>query len=267
MTVDVTPASAASPSSIGAATAPLLAVVLHDVATSTLAACERTLRAVADVAQVPVTLLAVPRYHHEKPTRSFEQWLSERNHQGDELSLHGLTHLDESTPRGWLDRMRRETYTRGEGEFWALSEGDAATRLQQGVDWFSSHGWPLHGFVAPAWLLGAGGWAALRRFDFRYTSTLRHLFALPSGREWTSQSIVYSTSKAWRRQSSVLWAAVVSGIERRNPVLRLELHPSDADHAAVRRSWQRILAKHIATHQAVTVAQAVATLDTRARTV
>ncbi len=243
-------------------TAPMLAVVLHDAASSTQAACERTLRAVAAVADVPVTLLAVPRYHHETPTPAFERWLTERSQRGDELSLHGLTHLDESgPPGGWLERLRRQSYTRGEGEFWALSESEAATRLQQGVEWFVANGWPLQGFVAPAWLLGPGGWAALKRFDFRYTSTLRHLFALTSGRRWTSQSIVYSTSRAWRRQSSVVWAAAVSRLERDNPLLRIELHPSDADHAPVRRSWQRILEQHVATRRAVTVAEAVASLD------
>ena len=234
-----------------------LCVVLHDVAPSTQAACERTMRAVAEVAPVVLTLLAVPRFHGEPATPAFEQWLGERSRSGDELSLHGLTHLDDSTPSGTIDRLRRQSYTRGEGEFWALSEAEAAARLQLGVDWFARQSWPLHGFVAPAWLLGPGGWQALARFGFRYTSTLRHIHVLPERRRLTSQSIVYSTSSAWRRASSIAWAALVAAAERRNPLLRLELHPRDADHRGVRRSWQRILEAHLHERQVLTVAQAV----------
>lgn len=236
-----------------------LCVVLHDVATSTRAACERALRAVAEVAPVPLTLLAVPRYHHETPSADFEQWLGARSRGGDELSLHGLTHLDDTRDaNGWIDRIRRRSYTRGEGEFSALDEAEATRRLQQGIDWFARNDWPLHGFVAPAWLLGPGAWAALGRFDLRYTSTLRHIHLLAEGRRLTSQSIVYSTSAAWRRASSVAWAALVERAERANPLLRIELHPRDADHPAIRRSWQRILERHLKTRRALTVVDALA---------
>jgi len=44
--------------------------------------------------------------------------------------------------------------TPGEGEFWALSEREATRRIEAGVAWFRAQGWPLAGFVAPAWLLG-----------------------------------------------------------------------------------------------------------------
>ena len=109
-----------------------------------------------------------------------------------------------------------------------------------GIDWFERHGWPLRGFVAPAWLLGRGrlgGAAHFREFD--YTSTLRHIDLLPDDGRITSQSLVYSTSSAWRRRSSIAWAAVSPRRLAGNPVLRLELHPRDADDAGVRRSWQR----------------------------
>ncbi|NUZ05563.1 DUF2334 domain-containing protein [Piscinibacter koreensis] len=239
--------------------AAVLCVVLHDVATSTRAACERVMRAVTEVAPVPLTLLAVPRYHHETPSAAFEQWLGERSRAGDELSLHGLTHLDDTRDAsGFVDRIRRRSYTRGEGEFSALDAAEATRRLQLGIDWFAANGWPLHGFVAPAWLLGPGAWQALGAFDFRYTSTLRHIHLLRERRRLTSQSVVYSTSAAWRRASSVVWAAVVERAERANPLLRIELHPRDADHAAVRRSWQRILERHLATRQALTVVDALA---------
>ncbi|MEO8523611.1 MAG: polysaccharide deacetylase family protein [Caldimonas sp.] len=229
-------------------------VVLHDVAASTRAACMRTLAAIAGVADVPVTLLAVPRYHGESPTPDLVDWLGARRKKGDEIALHGWSHRDDLPPAGALDNLRRRHYTRGEGEFWALPEAEARQRIELGKSWFREHGWPLAGFVAPAWLLGPGAWAALSAQGFEYTATLRQLVHLPSRRPVASQSVVYSTSSAWRRQGSVIWNPLVALFERRKPVLRIELHPRDADFAAVRRSWETILERALHTRRATTVA-------------
>ena len=229
-------------------------VVLHDVAAATRAACMRTLAAVAEVADVPTTLLVVPRHHGEPSTPELVEWLRLREKKGDELALHGWSHRDELVAAGFVDRLRRQVYTRGEGEFWGLSEREATRRIEAGIAWFREHGFPLAGFVAPAWLLGPGAWEALAMQRFEYTATLRELVHLPGRRAVTSQSVVYSTSNAWRRQSSLLWNGVVARLERRNPVLRIELHPRDADFAQVRRSWQRVLERALRDRRAVTVA-------------
>lgn len=233
-----------------------ICIVLHDAAASTRSACMRTLAAVRDVAgDAPVTLLAVPRYHGDSPSADFEAWLGERVQGGDELALHGWTHRDDGTPRGWLDRLRRSHYTRGEGEFWALAEDEALRRIDAGAAWFEANGWPLAGFVAPAWLLGPGAAAALTRRRFEYTATLRRMIHLPGGQVVASQSLVYSTSSIWRRGSSLIWNAAVAAAERRNVLLRLELHPRDADFSAVRRSWQAILERALASRKPATVAE------------
>jgi predicted deacetylase len=229
-------------------------VVLHDVAPSTRAACMRTLAAVAEVADVPATLLAVPRYHGEPATFELVEWLGARRRRGDELALHGWSHRDEQAPAGLVDRLRRRVYTRGEGEFWALSEREATRRIEAGVAWFRENDWPLAGFVAPAWLLGPGAWQALATQRLEYTATLRELVHLPGRARVKSQSVVYSTSNAWRRRTSLLWNAAVARLERANPLLRLELHPRDADYADVRRSWQRVLERALRDRRAVTVA-------------
>ena len=230
-------------------------LVLHDVAPSTRAACMRTLAAVAEVADVPVTLLAVPRFHGEATTPELVEWLGARQRRGDELALHGWSHRDEAmVPAGLIDGLRRRVYTRCEGEFWALSEREATRRIEAGIAWFREQGWPLAGFVAPAWLLGPGAWQALATQRFEYTATLRELVHLPGRDSVASQSVVYSTSNAWRRQSSLLWNAGVARLERSNRLLRLELHPRDADFGDVRRSWQKILARALHDRRATTVA-------------
>jgi predicted deacetylase len=111
--------------------------------------------------------------------------------------------------------------------------------------WFARMGLPLHGFVAPAWLMSEGTSEALRFMDLRYTCTLRRLVLLPDLRHLDSQSLVYSGSSAWRRGASVLWNRALATRLRRNPLVRLELHPHDADHRTMLRSWQHLLAAHL----------------------
>jgi predicted deacetylase len=242
---------------------PSLAVVVHDVAPATQVACDRLIAAVREVADVPLTLLAVPRYHYEPTPRAFVDWLDRRYVGGDEVALHGYTHLDEGEPRNFVDRVRRRHYTRGEGEFADLSMSEALRRITAGVGWFSRQGFVLRGFVAPAWLMSRGTWEALRWSDLSYTCTLRHLVLLPERIRHTSQSIVYSTSSAWRRRASLAWNATVAATLRHNPLLRLELHPCDADHAAIRRSWQRLLERHLPGRRPCTLADAAAQMRRR----
>lgn len=231
-----------------------LCVVLHDVAGATMPACKHIMRAIRDVADVPVTLLAVPRYHCEPSSADFGLWLRAREMVGDEVALHGYAHQDDGVPRGFIDRLRRRHYTRGEGEFADLALPEATRRLTAGVHWFHKQGLTLHGFVAPAWLMSEGTWEALRWVHLSYTCTLRRVVILPERRHITSQSIVYSTSTAWRRQASLGWNAAVAATLRSNPLLRLELHPRDVEHANIRKSWQGLLDKHLADRQAVTLA-------------
>ncbi|HEV8313668.1 MAG TPA: polysaccharide deacetylase family protein [Burkholderiaceae bacterium] len=233
-----------------------LCVAVHDVAPATWADCERVLQTIAEVADVPMSLLAVPRYHGAPHSRDFEHWLRWRASEGDELVLHGYTHLDDGAPRSPVDRWRRHVYTQGEGEFCALDEAEASRRLLAGAQWFRSLGVPLHGFVAPAWLLGRGGWAALRRFGLRYTCTLSHLVLLPERHALFSQSLVYSARSEWRRAASIEWNRLCAKAQARRPLLRLELHPHDADDARMRTAWQRLLEAALRDRTAVTLAQA-----------
>ncbi len=238
-----------------------VAIVLHDVAPATWPACERVLQCIAGIAPVPVTLLVVPRYHRnppDLPTDDWLAWLDAAVARGDELALHGYTHLDEGKPQGVVDKLRRRFYTAGEGEFSSLSHTDAAWRLKAGMRWFQQHGWPLHGFVAPAWLMSAGTWAAIKELQFAYTCTLSTLVALPSGRSLSSQSIVYSTRSGWRRALSVPWNAMVAARLRQAPLLRFELHPGDADYDAIRNSWMGLLKQALDDgRRAVTLDEAV----------
>lgn len=232
-----------------------LTVALHDVAPATWPRCQRVLAALREVADVPVTLLVVPAYHGQCSAQpSFESALSERLAAGDELALHGYFHCDPQVPTGIVDWLRRRVYT-CEGEFAALPADEAAERIHLGQRWFAANGWPLVGFVPPGWLLGDGAWLALRaNRDLLYTSTLTHLHLLPAGARLRAPSLSYSVRTGWRRLCSLAWNPAVARAAAALPLLRVGLHPDDAEDAAVRRSWQQCLARALEDRRVVTKA-------------
>ncbi|MBA2411425.1 MAG: DUF2334 domain-containing protein [Burkholderiaceae bacterium] len=236
-----------------------LCVSLHDVAPPTWPACQRVWDAVREVADIPLTLLVVPAYHGVSSAQSgFERAMSAALAAGNELALHGYSHLDPHAPTGAIDWMRRRIYTAGEGEFCGLSEAEASDRLALGSQWFSANGWPLMGFVAPAWLLGAGAWRALRaRSDLQYTSTLTQLHLLPERHAIRAPCLTYSVRQAWRRPTSIVWNTLLARLTSSAPLLRLGLHPYDAESTTIRQSWQRLLEKALVDRVAVTKAEFV----------
>jgi len=226
-----------------------LTVVLHDVSPATWPACVRVMVQVDQVARkagtrLPITLLVVPAMHGEPATPAFVRTLRHLAGHGNELALHGLTHSDDAPPQGgWIDHLRRRWYTDGEGEFSALDHAEATRRLALGCAWTTAVRLPMRGFVAPAWLLSQASWDAVESAGFAYTCTLNQVVALPGRTSVHARSLVFSTRSAWRRLASVAWNTLLAGWLRHAPLLRLELHPQDADHPAVRRCWSRILAR------------------------
>lgn len=233
-----------------------LCVSIHDVAPETWPQCEYLLQAIRAVADIPVTLLVVPAYHRQTTLdRSFDRRLEQRLVCGDELALHGYTHLDEaprttSLHKAWV----RHVYTRSEGEFYAIDRAEASRRLALGCKWFAQRGWPLEGFVAPAWLMGPGAWQALAEFPFNYTTTLRRFHLLAQGCAVYSPSLVYTVRSAWRRYASRAWNELACRSLQCNPLLRLSLHPVDAAYPDIVRHVQRVIAVALQVRQPMTKA-------------
>lgn len=235
-----------------------LCVSLHDVAPATWPQCEQLLQAIRAVAPIPLTWLVVPAYHRQPvaDAAAFDRALEARLAAGDELALHGYSHLDEGPPAsGWRQKFLRRIYTTSEGEFSAIDVTEAGRRIEQGLDWFAQRRWPVAGFVAPAWLLGPGAWQALRQFPFRYTTTLRYFYALPERRALLSPSLVYAArngSSRWlsTRRNSLLARALTS-----RPLVRLGLHPKDAAYPQLLRQCQQLLEQLLEQRQALTKAE------------
>jgi predicted deacetylase len=237
-----------------------LCVSVHDVAPATWAACERVIDAVREVADVPLTLLVVPAYHGRCSAlaHGFERTMSEQLARGHELALHGYFHRDCGTPDSIADWYRRRVYTAGEGEFAALSERECAERLLLGQRWFRANDWPLAGFVPPAWLLCDGAWKALRQnAELQYVTTRRCIHLLRLDLTLSAPCLAFSVRNTWRRAASLVWCSAALRHERA-PVVRLALHPYDAEFPALRRAWQRELELLLQTRIAVTKREFVA---------
>lgn len=237
-----------------------LCVSIHDVAPHTWPLCRRLIEAVHVVAPIPLTLLVVPHYHRlaVADPLCYERALQARLAAGDELALHGFCHLDEATPaRRWRERFLRQVWTTGEGEFAAIGTAEARWRISQGLDWFSQRGWPVSGFVAPAWLLGPGAVAALADFPLRYTTTLGSFHLLQQRRTLRAPSLFYSARNAAGRWLSRQVNSMVAGQHAGNvqvPLLRLGLHPADARFPKLVRHCQNLIARLLRHRVALTKA-------------
>ena len=221
-----------------------------------------------------MSLLVIPDYHHRAPivadTR-FRRALDQRVAEGSELVLHGMFHLDEAPPpRGPVDFFRRRLLTRSEGEFAALPQAEAARRIADGVALFANMGWPLSGFVPPAWLMNVQSRKALASgaYPFRYVSVRGGLFRLPEWHYVRTANLCYSaTNVARRAYSRVAIAHELARARDGKRLLRITLHPQDAREAVVLRHWEQLIGRVQSTHHLTTKRDFMASMSAHAKAV
>jgi len=238
---------------------PALCISIHDVAPTTWPECSRLLSLLDSYENIRSTLLVVPDYHHHGRIDSdpkFIDALENRLSHGDEIALHGYYHLDES-PRSCnpIDWIQRRMFTQSEGEFAAISITEGLTRLQRGVDLMAHLGWPLKGFVAPAWLMGKSAQQVLKQFDFDYTTTMNGIFRLPDWQFTWSPALTYSIRSPSRRTMSLLLNQTRLILFRNAPLLRLCLHPVDCHFDDVMIQWRNFIETAMETHVPMTKAE------------
>jgi uncharacterized protein len=251
-----------------AATAPgsrkLAAIVVHDVAPATWPQCQELLAMIDAQGAPPVTLLVVPHFHRGIRTRdsqAFVAALNARVSRGDELALHGYYHVDDGPrPRSLGAFMARRVLTRGEAEFAAIDADDAQQRLAHGIAMFDEAGWPLAGFVPPAWQLNAATRRAIGAAGARiaYVPVRGGIYRLPGWRFEPTANLCYSPDRRWRRalsRASIGWALAW---HRQRRLLRLSLHPLDAGFPGVVAHWQALIERALRTRHAVTKREAMA---------
>jgi len=246
-------------------TRPLVSIEIHDVAPATWPRCMALLERLDAIGVCCATLLVVPFYHRSVAldrSPAFVDQIAKRIARGDEVALHGYVHLDETAPprtvRGFVERR---VLTRREGEFAAVDADDARHRVERALGIWHRTGWAIGGFVPPAWLLGRDARAALTNDSpFDYIALRGGIVTLPAA-GWVSTDLLwYSPTSAARRCLSRVWIELARA--RASPVrlLRVALHPQDADVRSVLDHWQCIIASLLAERSAVTTSQALAEL-------
>ncbi len=243
-----------------------LVVSLHDVSPHTRAASSRLLADLAAWGVARTSLLVVADHHHRGhflADAAFCRWLAELARAGHEVVIHGYHHRRErravESPR---DRFITRLYTADEGEFYDLPFSEASALLARAqaefATWreqFAAETPAPTGFIAPAWLLGGEAERAACAAGFRYTTRLGSVEDWVRGRTVRSQSLVYSPRSAWRRMVSLGWNASLFRRLASNPLLRLGVHPPDANFPALWRQIERLTRRALETRSPQTYAE------------
>jgi predicted deacetylase len=238
-----------------------LCITLHDVAPSTWPECRQLLGLIDSCGDLRVTLLVVPEYHGrtgiDRDT-AFRHTIDTRLARGDEVALHGLRHRDEAAPsRSPADWFRRRILTANEGEFAALTRAEATSRIERGLELLQGLGWPVRGFVAPAWLMSAGTRSALQASGLDYATTHTALLDLRGELRIQAPCLTASPHSPWRRAASRFWLERYAMLTKSTPLVRLGLHPADAHHAGLVAQWKDLIARLGTTRDALTKSQAL----------
>jgi predicted deacetylase len=192
------------------------------------------------------SMLVVPNYWGTAPIRrgsAFATRLRAWSDAGAEVLVHGLYHRDEQQHSGF-DRLRAGFMTAREGEFLGISASEALTRISYGRDLLSDiTGRDIGGFVAPAWLYGAGARTALRESGMNLAEDHWRVWSPQSGRVLARGPVITWASRTRARLASSLAAAALLRNFAPQTVLRVAVHPGDSGSPALLASIRRTLGK------------------------
>ena len=217
----------------------LLLASIHDVSPRFEGEVDRLIDLVAPHVGKRLAMLVVPNHWGDAPIVSgspFAARLRGWADQGIEMLLHGFTHRDDAEYSGAGDRLRARFMTASEGEFFGLSQSDAAARIADGQALIESIiGRPVDGFVAPAWLYGDGAREALAHSSIPLAEDHLRVWSPATGKELAWGPVITWASRTRMRLLSSLAAAALL---RHAPldVLRIGVHPPDVRHPSLVKS-------------------------------
>lgn len=195
----------------------------------------------AHVGEARIAMLVVPDHWGKAPIGRGTPFASRLRYWSDagvEMFVHGWFHRDEAEHRARVAAFKARHMTAGEGEFLGLSREEALRRMVDGRALIEDIiGRPATGFVAPAWLYGAGARIALAETGFALAEDHMRVWHPPTGRVLSRGPVITWASRSRSRIASSLFFA---GIARRMltwlPTLRVAVHPGDVHVPALRRS-------------------------------
>ena len=227
-------------STSGSAGRRVLVVSIHDVAPP-LAPRVRALWDLCESRGLTPALLVVPNWHGVAPLADAPEvvsWIRRCQDAGAEVFLHGERHDEAGLTRGWGDEWRAWGRTAREGEFLTLEEPAARERIARGLALFRELGLQPAGFIPPAWLARSGCARAVSALGLRYTEDTHAVSVHEPGRVRRIESPVvrWSGRTAIRARGSAAVAALRWRAQRREPCVRIALHPGDLAHPVTARS-------------------------------
>jgi predicted deacetylase len=196
-----------------------LVVSFHDLAPHTQRPCQELLMLLADLGVPRASLLVVPRWYGmetilERPF--FLRWLRSLADAGHEICL-----------QAELQDFGRE----------------------QAI--LQDAGFRPHGFAAPGGRLSPESREMLRRRGFEYAVT-RQLDLLGEDLRLRAPAVAFSTLGFLGRALSPLAARVRFAASRRQPILRVSVHPQDLYERGVRRALVAVLRRALADREPLT---------------
>lgn len=223
----------------------LLLASIHDVSPRFEAEIDRLAALLHPHVGERMAMLVVPNHWGEAPLvpgSAFATRLRSWADRGIEMFLHGYFHRDDARHVGGTDRLKARFMTANEGEFMALSRAEAGKRIAEGRKLVEDViGRPVAGFIAPAWLYGAGALEAVSDAGFPLAEDHFRVWSPANGEQLARGPVITWASRTRMRLASSLAAA--GTLRRFSPdVLRIGVHPPDARHPILVRSIDKTFA-------------------------
>jgi predicted deacetylase len=182
--------------------------------------------------RVRFAMLVVPDHWGEAPlagNRAYQAKLRRWAEAGVEMFVHGWFHRDDSAHAGALARFKAHHMTAREGEFLGLGHREAVQRMTDGRRLIEDIiGTTAAGFVAPAWLYGAGARGALVEAGFALAEDHMRVWRPETGEIVARGPVITWASRSPARiASSLAVAALAPRLLRHQRVARIAVHPGD----------------------------------------
>jgi hypothetical protein len=219
---------------------PRLVVSVHDISPATASESRRWVRDLDELG-VPASLLAIPGPWRDRSLADepeFAGWLRGCVERGHEICLHGWDHTAVAVaPLGRT--LVGNLVARGCGEFWSLSEDEAADRAQRGLDVLARFGLEVSGFTPPGWLVSASAVRGLGKVGLQYVTTHRSVTDLRTGKRLSAVVICHRPGGRGERAGAALMARAPALMLRPGRTLRIALHPDDLLRPGLREAALR----------------------------
>lgn len=139
--------------------------------------------------------------------------------------------------------MKARYMTASEGEFLGLSKPEAARRMAAGRELIEDIiGREVAGFIAPAWLYGAGAQAALEESGFALAEDHMKVWRPGTGKVVARGPVITWASRSpARTASSLAFAALARVALQPLKTVRLAVHPGDISKPEILDSVERTI--------------------------